>query len=126
MLVVVYGTLKQGYENNRLLAGQEFVKEVTVPGFMLYNSGFPVAMPEEGAVLRGELWDIKDDRSCLQRLDFLEGEGRMYNRTDIIAMDGEEELPAQMYVGHPEFWRGAGLYPCPKNAQEEYYWSRFQ
>lgn len=130
MLVVVYGTLKRGYGNNRILqAGKaEFIKEVKIPGYKLYNCGFPVAKAEEGAVSLGELWDIGDNPDTLRALDRLESEGSMYNRVPIRTESGEE---AQMYVGHPRAWDFSetkinrwGLDPCPTNAEGEYFWAR--
>lgn len=125
MLIFVYGTLKEGYGNNRLLMGHTKRGDFIVHNYKLYNSGFPVAWPSEGETITGELWDIGDSRETLQRLDRLESEGFMYNRTDVIAVgpDGIEE-PAQMYVGGSKCWNTRELPECPKNPEGAYVWSR--
>lgn len=130
MKVIVYGTLKRGYGNNRLLSTSKFIEPRVVHGYRLYNSGFPVARasgPEDSII--GELWEL-DGPGTLQSLDWLEGEGRMYIRTLI-------EEDTYMYVGPDEFWNFDGeterlhkswrrdkLPLCPQNAEGHYEWSR--
>lgn|SRR5690348_4803270 len=118
MKVFVYGTLKQGYGNNRLLDKAKFVENAVIPGFKLYDSGFPVAAPDEFSAVSGEIWDISGDHQerTLFNLDSLEGEGRMYNRQEV----GEDTY---MYVGHPRFWDFDKMKECP-NKQNIYTWSR--
>lgn len=103
MLVFVYGTLKRGYGNHRLLTTAEFVKEATLSGFELFDSGFPVATPAKNgdeSFVRGEVFKIK--RSVhLRSLDGLEGEGSMYHREVHTTEDGTE---VSVYVGHDNFW----------------------
>jgi gamma-glutamylcyclotransferase (GGCT)/AIG2-like uncharacterized protein YtfP len=123
--ILVYGTLKEGYSNNRLLQGHTKRGDFIVRDYKLYNCGFPVAWPSEGETIKGEIWDIGDSQETLRRLDGLESEGSMYNRTDVIALDAEgNEHPAQMYVGHPKNWSIDRLRECPKNESGEYVWSR--
>lgn len=132
MFVVVYGTLKRGYGNNRLLQTSNFVSECIVPGYLLRNAGFPVAFPSPDDALKGELWDIGDDLSTLSNLDRLESNGRMYNRTPVEAISLTETEPfaegvnAHMYVGVHEFWNrleDEQLPLCP--VVDGYYrWSR--
>lgn len=125
MFVIVYGTLKRGYGNNRLLQTSTFVSEVTVPGYKLYNCGFPVAKPSENDIIRGELWDIKDSEEVLASLDRLESEGSMYDRVNVAALDPEgNEVAANMYVGCQPAWSRTNLPECPKNERNEYVWSR--
>jgi gamma-glutamylcyclotransferase (GGCT)/AIG2-like uncharacterized protein YtfP len=128
MRVTVYGTLKTGYSNNRLLAEATKIADVTVDGFKLWNAGFPVAQRSPGESIIGELWDIGDRQDILQRLDRLESEGSMYNREDVVVRfpDGTEEA-ANMYVGHPSYWNfGESRYitPCPKTDEGHYLWAR--
>lgn len=127
MKVFVYGTLKEGYGNNRLLTGHTKVGDFIVQNYKLYDCGFPVAWPSEGEFITGEIWDIHDSQETLLRLDRLEGEGSMYNRTDIVAInnDGQEEL-AQMYVGGPKYWDTERLRVCPKNSAGAYVWSGYK
>lgn len=108
MLVAVYGTLKRGYGNNRLLSSSEFLQEDFVSDFALFYSGssasFPVAMHEEsqqGSKIKVEVWNIGDCAQTLRSLDSLEGVPWMYQRKTVVTDDG---LSVEMYVGNPEFW----------------------
>lgn len=105
MLVAVYGTLKRGYGNNRLLSSSEFVCDDLVKGFLLNYSGspgsFPVAMPDENSSIKVEVWNIGDDESTLRSLDSLEGVPYMYERHTVQTEDG---LTCEMYVGTDSFW----------------------
>lgn len=135
MLVVVYGTLKRGYGNNRLLKAV-FLSECIVDGFKLYNSGFPVAAVSAGESIKGEVWDIGDHvegvgKQTLYNLDRLEGcrgdDSSMYNRHHVVAYgDGGMLYHCDMYVGNPKYWREFNtLRECPKDENNNsYYWSR--
>ncbi len=110
-LVFVYGTLKHGYHNNSLLHTATLVKADTVEGFKLYDCGFPIAKASEGEKISGELYEIEDD-GTLARLDRLESNGSMYNRTPVVTSSGHE---CEMYVGGESWWTGRNRYldECP-------------
>ncbi len=112
-LLFVYGTLKRGCRNHRLLAGQTFVGPArTVPGFTLYDlGGYPGIAPAPGetAGVVGELWAI--DAAALARLDAFEGvhEG-LYRRAPIslqvppgaaAAATADAYFPAVSLAGRP-------------------------
>lgn len=87
--VFVYGTLMQGNTNNYILQNQEFLGEgITLNRYKFISLGyFPavVALPDEypyGWRIRGELYEV--DAKTLERLDQLEGNGRMYKRKQIL------------------------------------------
>lgn len=120
--VVVYGTLKRGFSNNRLLANATYIEDVSIPGYKLHysfgNSGFPVAVPDEEGIIKGEIFEIPLDREhIMNNLDRLEAEGHMYNRVKVL--DG-----AYMYVGVPRFWKNSLGKECPKNEFNEYVWGK--
>lgn len=135
MFVFVYGTLKNGYGNNRLLRESTFVREAIVDGFEAYQVGFPVAMPKEGYALRGEIWDIGDPetdsvaRFTLGSLDGLESydkdneEYSMYLRRPQVTRCGAS---VQMYVGNPKDWSGYLKEDrmCHLDEEKVYTWSR--
>jgi len=113
--VFVYGTLKQGYPNNPLLEGSEFLgeavtvltyKAVTVPAYKMVGTSFPVIMPDpSGKPVAGEIYSVDD--ATLARLDELEREGRSYDRVMIDAtlpLSNGERLPTQafIYVGRED------------------------
>ena len=73
----VYGTLKRGYGNNRILqqsSTAQFVEEaVTAPEFNLYHlGGFPGVTEGGDTAVHGEIWSVQDDETK-RRLDMLEG-----------------------------------------------------
>jgi gamma-glutamylcyclotransferase (GGCT)/AIG2-like uncharacterized protein YtfP len=112
--VFVYGTLKSGFFNHRLLDECEFFGgAVTVPtykmietGYKVIEHGFPVIMPDpEGKPLAGEIYTIDDE--TLARLDQLEREGSSYDRKLIdvtLPLAAGELLPTKafIYVGRED------------------------
>ena len=110
-LLFVYGTLKRGCSNHRLLAGQAFLGLArTPPGFRLYDlGGYPgiaaLTTDREGVV--GELWSVDDE--ALRQLDEFEGvhEG-LYRRERIALLPPFEAQAAEAYfpglpiVGRPD------------------------
>jgi gamma-glutamylaminecyclotransferase len=127
--VFVYGTLKRGYGNNRLLTDSKFVGEgQTVARCRLFDSGFPVLRPRlkkrDGAwnaPVRGEVYEVSS-AEVMQRLDQLEGEGFMYHRRKKkIKMDSGETIIAHAYVGDAKHFRHSRIYPAPDGA---YDWQR--
>lgn len=72
--VFVYGTLKNGYGNNRLLLGETFIGEaVTIPHeYTMIDGGFPYVLLGGVFHIKGELWAVENDDTLLS-LDALEG-----------------------------------------------------
>lgn len=125
MLVAVYGTLKRGYGNHRLLSEATFIDTDVVMDFDLAFSGsvgsFPVAMrTDDGSKVVVEVFDIGDDDSILRRLDSLEGVPWMYTREEVVTADGRK---VNIYVGTEECF-GKGGIPVPLNDAGMYEWKR--
>ena len=81
---VVYGTLKRGYGNHRLLDNEwvDYLGEVvSEEGYHVHSTGgFPMATPsEEGLPLHGEAYRVRHT-AVVNNLDYLEGNGHFYNR----------------------------------------------
>lgn len=98
MKVFVYGTLKKGYGNNRLLTEAEYLGEAFVEGFRMYYSwgkgSYPIVVPDKKKI-KGEVYEIKDDRNILNNLDALEGHPNMYKRTPVKTECGQD---VELYV----------------------------
>lgn len=100
-LLFVYGTLKRGCKNHRILAGQTFVAEArTAAGFRLYDLGdYPCMVPDETDPrgITGELWRI--DEATRLRLDIFEGVSHgLFSRTSIPLAEPIDEPMAEAYV----------------------------
>jgi gamma-glutamylcyclotransferase (GGCT)/AIG2-like uncharacterized protein YtfP len=104
-LVYVYGTLKSGFGNHRILETSEFVGEVTTkPFYRLYNVGhYPglVEDAETGKAIQGELYRVTDP-AVMQRLDRLEGIPWLYRR-EYLKIEGMEDDEVQGYIYNQDY-----------------------
>jgi gamma-glutamylcyclotransferase (GGCT)/AIG2-like uncharacterized protein YtfP len=101
-MVAVYGTLKQGWGNHRLLAESTFVKDDVITSAVLYDLGpFPGAKQTEDKndSIQVEVYEVDD--ATFRQLDSLEGyyadhptQG-LYNRVEVITVTG---LPVWTYI----------------------------
>lgn len=87
-LVAVYGTLREGHGNHRLLEGSKYHgTEQSVPEFTLNSlGGLPALTAGEGEVVI-ELYEVDD--ATFSRLDQLEGYPDFYDRRVIPTSRGE-------------------------------------
>ena len=78
--IFVYGTLKKGYHNHRLLEGCELISDnFIVSGFKLFESGIPFMKRSNNSdMVLGEVYSVDD--KTLSRLDSLEGHPNWYRR----------------------------------------------
>src|SRR5690606_19616506 len=97
--VFVYGTLRRGEANHRLLERATFLREArTIPAFSLRDLGaFPGLFAGGHTPVVGEVYEV--DAATLARLDRLEGHPSFYRREPIALDDGERVeaylLPAE-------------------------------
>lgn len=83
----VYGTLKEGHGNHRILENCKKVGDFTTePEFtMIHLGGFPGVLRDGETAIKGELYEVEDE-SVEARLDRLEGynptapESGLYNK----------------------------------------------
>ena len=114
-LLFVYGTLKRGFRNHRLLASAEFVGEARTGQrrYRLLDCGAYPALIElsaesalaEPPAIRGEVYRITPEH--LPALDELEDEGTLYRRTTIPVVLVDESAGAPV-VAWTYLWLG-----CP-------------
>lgn len=101
MNLFVYGTLKRGWGNNRLLEGAKFVGEAySHKSYALANGGFPIAYTKyrEGfpmLPIKGEVWSVND--SHIARCDRLEGHPDWYRRNTIQATVNGDDVETYIY-----------------------------
>lgn len=93
--VFVYGTLKKGFCNNKLLDGFS-CKRAIARGIDLHNGpGFPYAKRGNGEVI-GELYEV--DTQTMKRLDRLEGCPNLYQREKTEVIVNSQKVEAWIYL----------------------------
>lgn len=100
--VAVYGTLRKGFHNNRLLEGARLIDTGVSEfwGTMFSAGGFPIlSCVEPTSKIVVEIWEILDD-DMFYHLDCLEGYPGWYDR-DIktFSINGE---PIQAWIYHQD------------------------
>lgn len=106
--VFVYGTLKQGFGNHRVIQAEatQFVgNAVTVRPYNMKDGGFPAVLDTNaGHPIKGELYEVDD--ATLKRLDFLEGHPDLFERREIsvdIENSGVHQT-AWLYFGNVNYF----------------------
>jgi gamma-glutamylcyclotransferase (GGCT)/AIG2-like uncharacterized protein YtfP len=88
-LVFVYGSLKRGFGNHRMLGHDSVLiaKTQTKDKAFHMNSlgAFPAVLRGGNYSIEGELYKVSDD--TLQTLDYLEGNGSLYQR-ELVKLSG--------------------------------------
>lgn len=93
-LVFVYGTLKKGFSNHRLLASSELLGRArTIEAYAMYSTGVPIVIKNESvSPITGELYRV--DEATLVYLDSLEGHPDWYRREEVdVLLETEDEEP---------------------------------
>lgn len=114
--VFVYGSLRRGMGNHRLMGQSELMAEAHLSGFDMYQvSSFPAIVPGNGSV-KGEVYLV--DGATLARLDQLEGHPRMYRRSMVTVQAGDVLAQVWVYV-----WQRSvsGLAPVPAGDWVEFF-----
>ena len=100
-ILFVYGTLKRGFANHHLMAGQDFIGEgVTLPHYRVLDLGpHPGLIADEanGLAVKGELWAVSDE--CLARLDEFEEVPGPFIRRRLRSKAGEKRWMRTSGIG---------------------------
>lgn len=105
--VFVYGSLKQGYWNNRIIArslSNRFLGPCTTSNasFELRSLGaYPGVFKGGSHAIRGELFSV--DHETFNSLDRLEGNGSFYTR-EKVGIQERSDIRPWIYI-LPECWR---------------------
>jgi gamma-glutamylaminecyclotransferase len=98
-ILFVYGTLKRGQRNHRLIADQEYLGEaVTGPRYRVFDLGpYPGLVPDRanGVAVKGELWAVS--ACCLAELDDFEGVPDLFDRKPLAVAGREDEVFAYFW-----------------------------
>ncbi len=90
--VFVYGTLRKGYHNHRLLEDSKYVAEAVITGEMRHLGGFPGVHLHGNNQVHGEIYAV--DEPTMASLDQLEGHPHFYEREIVETSKG----PAWVYL----------------------------
>jgi gamma-glutamylcyclotransferase (GGCT)/AIG2-like uncharacterized protein YtfP len=101
--IIVYGTLKKGFGNHRLLQNAKFLgKALTKNKYKMTKSGIPFVHEDKPEVqITGEVYEVSE--ADMPRLDALEGfrgrrDNSFYYRKPIpVILENKEELEAEIY-----------------------------
>ena len=100
--IFVYGTLKKGEHNSKLLENAEFLCEDCIKGYKLYNTpyGFPtIVKSNNDELVYGEVYSV--DMTDYKRVEALEGYNDngtgLYTRDKVTTKSG---IKAEVYVGN--------------------------
>jgi gamma-glutamylcyclotransferase (GGCT)/AIG2-like uncharacterized protein YtfP len=122
--VMVYGTLRQGQGNHRLVAASlQGIRAARLPGHILYTDGLPYAVPcgDLGSAVAGDMLLIRPDAypEVMASLDRLEGyhppHHSLYIRTRCVAEYQDQPggswhpCTAWVYLAGENFSRDARL-----------------
>lgn len=124
----VYGTLKKGHSNHKLILNARKIADgYTVKTLLMMESGeFPVVFEQGNSFaamlsVAGELYEIED--RMLVTLDRLEDLGGMYDRRILLIRTATgSTVPAAMYVGRPQYWENVPILKVVKTCDEFYAW----
>ncbi len=118
--VFVYGTLRKGMGNHRLLEGSGFIgmgETVEQYGMYVLPGRIPYVKRRSGmkAVIVGEVYEVDED--TLRRIDRLEGHPDFYRRRLVpVMLNTEEKIRAWLYFLADEDREGdlfiGGNYVC--------------
>ncbi len=96
----VYGTLRQGFGNHRLMQGADFLGEATIPAQLFVNGWLPMIGPPvaEGDVVHGEVYRLFDAYHWAM-VDGLESHPSWYRREIVTATykDRDAATPVWAY-----------------------------
>jgi len=88
--IFVYGTLKCGESNHRLLAGKYLnVRPAATHGLLFDLGFFPAAWLRGNRFIYGEVFEFEDVEEVLPSLDRLEGHPNHYRRVLVPIFDSE-------------------------------------
>ncbi len=105
MKLFVYGTLKQGFPRNNVLADSTYIgKAVMVDRFNLFQSPaieYPILYrSRDKSSINGELYEVDEEKLAL--LDRIEGHPDIFRRTSCTIMSGNKVTEALVYFTNYE------------------------
>jgi len=109
-LVIVYGSLREGMGNHRVLGGAKKMGQFTIPEgvyYMVSLGGFPGLIPHRGgSEIVAEVYSCNEEQ--YQAVEWLEGYPNFYDREKIDTPWGEGEVYTldDSYADHKQVFNG--------------------
>ena len=99
-LVFVYGTLRKGHGNHKLIEGGRYMGTgLTVNKYAMYSRGIPFVSEDEPiSRIKGEIYEVS--KPILKLLDMLEGHPGWYERKKTIVKVGQKKIKAWLYFNN--------------------------
>lgn len=103
--VFVYGTLKEGFGNHRVLSSSRKVGEAITcsDSYSMIDGGFPTVVLGGKFHVKGELYEVVDER-VMRNLDMLEGVPTLFDHHKTQVKVDSDVYDALMYVGANPKW----------------------
>lgn len=98
MIVFVYGSLRKGFGNHRLLGNSTYLKDVSIKGMMYSLGPFPAVVLNRDGVVHCEAYEVTTE--TLNNLDRLEDHPNWYRREEVTSDEG---IIGWVYGMPPEF-----------------------
>ena len=94
----VYGTLKKGFGNHRLIQKTEYIGDfISNDKFDLSGHSFPEIYPnDQGKQIKGEIYNLEEQDFIVT--DSLEGNGYFYNREIQSFYNNKTQIEAWIYI----------------------------
>lgn len=105
--VAVYGTLRAGEGNHRLMSDAKFLGDDETKGIMHSLGGFPAVDIDGEGKIKIEVYVV--DENTFRRLDGLEGYPHFYNRSEVDTQFGKAwmyHIDAAQLAGRPVITSG--------------------
>lgn len=120
MYLFVYGTLKRGHGNHRVLGNSVYIRDALMHNHVMYSlGGFPGIVKGEGTV-SGELFKVPDEQ--WDNLDGLEG----YNKEKDVGMylrrQWEVEIGSEPFMDHAWYYLWNGRTPTEDRLIKDGVW----
>lgn len=98
--VFVYGTLKEGFGNHRVLSSSRKVADAVTcsDSYSMVDGGFPTVVLGGSFHVKGELYEVTDE-NVMRNLDWLEGVPNLFVHHKTQVKADSEIYDALMYVG---------------------------
>lgn len=106
MKLFVYGTLKRGYNMERIAPNARYIDSAVLYGYRIYNLGsYPAIYPgeEDEDFVYGEVWEVPEEE--VTNLDRYEGGAYVRVRVDVVIATPNDSDPLEIVTANTYLYR---------------------